>query len=451
MKREVPANATIKDVIAALDAEGVTIVHVGIFDANGIFRERRLPLENVIRTFDDGGTFVNVLHQWDTADKVHGQGPYTGETVAIDPHSLRSYPFESGSVWLVADYTGPSAKTSPRELLKQQIEKARQMGFEITSAFEFEFIVLQETAASLREKGFDGLTTYATDNSCWAGQSAAIYNEFVRDLDKTLYNANIESAGSGLELGPGCFETTLQAASPMKSADEAAFFKLITKAFCRRRDLTASFMAQLSADLPGLSGHLHLSLTDKHSRRKIFHDTSAPDRMSSTMRSFVGGLVALTPETLALCAHTVNAYRRLVPGNWAPRTASWALQNYAAAVRVVPEPEAACRLEFRLPAADTNPYLALAMTLGAGLWGIEHNVEPPPPITSGGPGETPAGATPLPRDLREATDRLDASEVAREIFGDSFIDHFVTSRRHEDDQVHRQVGAFERARYIESV
>ncbi|MGI9303906.1 MAG: glutamine synthetase family protein [Gammaproteobacteria bacterium] len=442
---------SIDKVVRSLKDENVTVAHVGIFDMDGVFRERRLPLDEVSSTFDDGGTFVNVLHQWDTADTVYGPGPFVGESVAVDSESVRPYPFEPDAALLIADYTGPSASTSPRELLKRQIAKAAQMGFDVRSAFEFEFIVLDETAASLREKGFENLNTFAADNRCWSGQSAAIYSDFVRDLNAVMSTANIPLAGLGLELGPGCFEATLKAGPPLKSADDAAFFKLFTKAFCRRRDLTASFMAKLSVDFPGLSGHLHLSLRDKQSDRNAFYDGTATSHMSTTMQSFIAGLVTLTPEALALCAHTANAYRRLVPGNWAPRTATWAVQNYAAAVRAVPEPQARCRLEFRLPAADTNPYLTLAMTLGVGLWGIEHSTALPAPIAGGGPAETPEDTAPLPHDLREAAERLRASESMRAILGDEFIDHFVASRRWEEAQVHQQVSAFERARYIETV
>ena len=98
--------------------------------------------------------------------------------------------------------------------------------------------------------------------------------------------------------------------------------------------------------------------------------------MGTTMRQAVAGVVGLTGDLTAMVAHTVNAYRRLAPGNWAPKTATWAVENYAAAVRAVPAPEDQARIEFRLPGADTNPYLAIAATLGAALHGIERGYGP---------------------------------------------------------------------------
>ena len=444
----------LKAVLANLEEDGVAVVHIGLADLDGVFRERRFRLAEFAE-FAEGATFVNVLPQWDIADRVFGEGPFVGEPITIDVESLRPYPFEADAVLLVADYAGPSAALSPRELLRGQVAKAAAMGYGVRCAFEFEFIVLEETAHSLRDKNFEGLTPFAVDNSCWAGQTAAVHGDFVARLEARLAAADVPLHGLGAELGPGCFEATLKAGEPLRAADDACFFRLFTKAHCRREDLTASFMAQLGADYPGLSGHIHLSLVDNKSGTNAFASSTATagDGLSDACRGFIAGVVELAPEALVLCAHTVNAYRRLTPGNWAPQTATWALQNYAAAIRAVAEPESRCRLEFRLPASDTNPYLALAMMLGAGLDGIERNSEPPPPIVTAGTGESApgelAGATKLPHDLFEAAERLDGSRRAREIFGDVFIDHFVASRRAEEIAVRRQVSAAERARYLE--
>lgn len=439
------------DLIGDLTKNGVTTAHVGIFDLDGALRERRLALTDLAPYLDGGGTFVNVLHQWDTAESVHGSGPFVGEAIAIDPASARRYPFEPDAALLIADFTGPSGALSPRNLLRGLVERAAAAGYAVRCSLEFEFIVLDETAESIRAKGYDDLTPFAPDNRCWAGQSAAIYSDFVRELQELLEAADIGLYGLGLELGPGCFEATLGASDPLKAADDAALFKTFTKAFCRQRGLTASFMAQLSADYPGLGGHVHLSLADAKTAKGVFHDGGDGQRMSPTMRSFIAGLIELAPDSLALCCHTVNAYRRLTPGNWAPRTATWAVQDYSVAVRAVPEPQDVARLEFRLPAADTNPFLALAMVLGAGLYGIEKKTALPPAVEGHGPGSDPEGAPALPHDLLEAADRLDKCAAAREIFGNPFIDHFVATRRHEEAALRKHVSAFERARYIEAV
>jgi glutamine synthetase len=117
---------------------------------------------------------------------VFGCGPFEGEAISFDAGSVRSYPFEADAVLVIADYAGPSAGLSPRGLLATQVAKAAAMGFDVRAAFEFEFIVLEETAHSLREKNFGELRDFAVDNRCWAGQSAAVYANFVTDLEQRL-------------------------------------------------------------------------------------------------------------------------------------------------------------------------------------------------------------------------------------------------------------------------
>ncbi|MBN36485.1 MAG: glutamine synthetase [Rhodospirillaceae bacterium] len=434
-----------------LRRRGVKTVHVAIPDLDASLRERRLALDDVETAFGPGGTFVNVLHKWDSGESVIGEPPFVGEAMSLDWNSVRDYPFEADAALVFSDYAGPSAQLSPRELLKAQIKRARAMGFKIQAALEFEFHVLDEAAETLRDQGFDGFGMYAPDNRCWASQSAAIYSDYVADLNGVLDTLGVGVYGLGLELGPGCFEATLRATDPLRAADDAVLFKTFTKAFSRRRGLTATFMAQLSAQHAGLSGHVHLSLSDARTGKPLFHDAKDKDGMSKTMRHAIAGLVDLAPEALALCAHTANAYRRLTPGNWAPKTATWAVQNYAAAVRAVPSPAKLARMEFRLPASDTNPYLAIALTLAGALHGIETKAKLPAPITRGGPDETPEGVPGLPHDLLEAADRLDVCKPARALFGDRFVDHFVATRRHEEAVIRKHVSAFERARYIEAV
>jgi glutamine synthetase len=439
------------DAETVLEAEGIERVHVGIFDLDAAFREQRLPLDQVRAALAGRYSFCNVLHKWDTGESVFADPPFVDEDVHIDPASLRRYPFEPDSALFVADYAGPSRGLSPREVLKAQLARADDMGFAVRAALEFEFIVLDESAQSLRDKGYEDLQPFAPDNRCWSGMTAATNADFVADLEDMARTLGIPLYRLGMELGPGCFEATLAARDALAAADDAALFKVYTKAFCRQRDLTASFMAQLSTDFPGLSGHVHLSLADKQSGRPLFHDPGDPLGMSRQMRGFVGGLVGLLPDGLALCSHTVNAYRRMVPGNWSPRTPTWGVRNYTTAVRVMSSAPETARIEFRVPAADTNPFLAMALALGAGLGGIEGGTAPPPPIEGDAREVVPEGLEPLPRNLLEASERLAASAQARACFSDTFIDYFVASRRREIEIADRHVSAFERARYIEVV
>lgn len=436
--------------IKALEAIGADTVHVGVFDFASVFRERRLRRDDLIKGADTA-VFANVLPKWDSAENILFPGPYRSETVTYDLASLRPYPFEKNAAALVADYSGPQARIMPRRVLADQVAKAHAMGFDISAAFEFEFIVLNETADTLRAKGFTNLSHYAADNRCWSGQTAATYAPFVSDLEDLLARAGVDLYSLSVELGPGCFEATLRHRDALRAADDAAFFRMFTKAFCRQRDLTASFMALTGAGFPGIGGHVTLSLNERKTGRNVFGDRNDANGLSTTAKSFLAGIIDGVPEVFPMIGNTVNAYRRLAPGSWAPKTVSWAPYNYAAAVRTAAETEEMTRLELRLPGSDLNPHLALAAMLGAGLDGLERKLElTSAPIASGGPNEIPEGVERLPVDLLEATKRFRASAKARARHGDQFVDHYAALCEAEDTALRRVVSAAEVQRYLEA-
>ena len=434
----------------ALEAIQADVIHVGLFDYAGMFRERRLRRADLLKGAETA-VFANVLPKWDVGEHILFPGPYGSETVSYDVSSLRPHPFERNAAALVADYTGPQAEIMPRRVLAQQIDKAARLGFDVLAAFEFEFIVLNETAETLRAKGFADLNPYAPDNRCWSGQTAATQAGFVGDLEGVLGRGGIDLYSLSVELGPGCFEATLRHRTAMRAADDAAFLRLFTKAFCRQRGLTASFMALTGAGFPGIGGHIALSLSERKTGRNVFGDRSDAHGLSPAAKSFLAGLIDGVPDVFPMIGNTVNAYRRLAPGSWAPKTVSWAPYNYAAAVRTAAETEEMARLELRLPGSDLNPHLALAAMLGAGLAGLECRLAlTAEPITSGGPNEIPAGVERLPIDLLEATRRFRASAKARSRHGDAFVDHYAAVCEAEDAALRKVVSPAEVQRYLES-
>jgi glutamine synthetase len=169
------------------------------------------------------------------------------------------------------------------------------------------------------------------------------------------------------------------------------------------------------------------------------------------MSHFIGGQQALMPEFTALFAPTVNSYRRLVPGLWAPTAASWGIDNRTCALRVVPGTEKSTRVEHRLPGADTNPYLALAAAIASGLHGIENKIDPDAPVTGNAYENTLAAERQLPRVLEDASAFFAKSEVARDWFGDAFVDHFAASRDWEVRESRKHVSDWELSRYFELI
>ena len=220
---------------------------------------------------------------------------------------------------------------------------------------------------------------------------------------------DMEIEGLHTETGPGVLEAALKVDDALSAADKAALFKTFCKIFFQRRGMMATFMAKWSQDWPGQSGHLHSSLLDKKTGKGVFFDADKPMHMSDELRWYVGGQQALMPELLAMVACTTNSYARLVPGFWAPTEATWGYENRTCALRVIGGSEKSQRVEYRIAAADINPYIALSAAIGSGLWGIENRIEPSAPIVGNSYAMTHADELALPRTLTEAAGKLRAS------------------------------------------
>src|SRR5690606_17390120 len=222
------------------------------------------------------------------------------------------------------------------------------------------------------------------------------------------------------------YEAAITYSDAVEAADRAVLFKAGTKEVGAGLGIMPTFMARVAEGLPGSSGHSHQSLWDVEGTRNVFFDPDAPHGMSKVFRSYLAGILALLPELLVLVAPTVNSYKRLVDGFWAPTTPTWGIDNRTVACRVIPGSTKSTRLEFRVPGSDANPYLSVAASLAAGLWGIEQGLELRPETI--GSGYADPSAERLPRTLFEATARLRESSVMRDLLGADFVDHFVATR-----------------------
>ncbi len=425
------------------------VAHVGIFDFTGTFREKRLDASGFLAGLESGWRFIDALPFWMHDETCFREKGFVDEAVRIDPNSVRRYAFEPAALLAIADYTGPSAAISPRATLARVINKARDLGFEAFAGFEYETIFLAEDGASLRAKNWQTLQPALPHNRCWSGVAPAADTTLLKFVHDQLRACHINLAHYCMELGPGCVEYCLGPDPLLKAADDAALFKVFTKALARRHGLTASFLAQLDQGYPGLGGHLSISLRDKSGKPLL--ENNSEGGLSPTARAFLGGILAMAPHWMCMFAPTVNAYRRLRPGNWAPRAANWGLGNYSCAVRVVAADPTSTRFEFRLPGADAVPHMTAAMVLGAGLWGIETSANPGAPVTGDGRLAQTAPGDELPTSLEEAARRFAQSEPARSLFGAPFVDHYSAWCAAEAAAFHAHVSAFERARYLETV
>ena len=172
--------------------------------------------------------------------------------------------------------------------------------------------------------------------------------------------------------------------------------------------------------------------------------------MSTLMEHYIAGQLRCLPEILPMFAPTVNSYKRLVEGAWAPTTLTWAFDNRTTALRVLAGNESSARLETRVVGSDANPYLAMAACLASGLYGIRNKLKLDTPETIGsGYADTKNGT--LPRNLWEATQAMKTSTIAAELFGPEFVDHFVRTREWEWRQFSKAVTDWELKRYFEII
>lgn len=451
-----------------LEARGVTRAKIGGFDVDGVLRGKYVSMDKLKSALASGFGFCDVIFGWDIADVLYDNAatvagapgaPVTGwhtgypdAKAVLAKETLRLIPWEPGTAAILADFrdeAGGPHPACPRSLLRRVIDRATAMGFSAKFSCEFEFFLFQETPRSLHEKGFRELTSLTPGMFGYSWVREGQQRQLMADILEGMKAFDVEIEALHTETGPGVYEVAIRYDEVLRAADKAALFKVGMKQIAHEHGLSVTFMAKWNASLPGSSGHLHQSLW--RGDKSAFQDDSAPDGLSKTMRHYIGGQCALMPELTALYSPTINAYKRYVPGVWAPLTATWGVENRTTAIRVIGAGTDATRVEYRQTAADINPYIAMATCLAAGLYGIEHEIEPPAPVRGDAGEGGDDGRAPIPRTLKEAAHLLSQSKAAREILGERFVEHYVRTREWEVRQYERAVTDWELKRYFEAV
>jgi glutamine synthetase len=448
---------TAADAKAIVEQRGLSHVKVGVFDIDGIMRGKYMSRAKFLSALESGYGFCDVVLGWDCQDQLYDNVKFTGwhtgypdAPVRILPDSCRPLPFEEPNLFFLSEFTGPAEPICPRGLLRRVIDRARKLGFEAYAGFEYEVFFFDETPNSVREKHYRNLKPMAPG---WFGYSV-IRNSAAADFYGQIL-ATCEAMDFGIEglheeTGPGVIEAAITFDRALAAADKAALFKTFVKVLAQRNAMMATFMAKWSRDWPGQSGHIHLSLKSSDGK-PAFYDESQPHSMSETMRHFVGGQQKLMPELLAMVAPTINSYTRLIPGFWAPTDSTLGVENRTCALRVIPGSAKSQRVEYRVAAADANPYVILAAALASGLWGVENRVEPEPLVEGNAYDRKFPERLALPRTLWDAAQRLKKSKMAREWFGNEWVDHFAATREWEEREFRKHITDWELARYFEII
>lgn len=451
-----PQNAV--ELARLLDEHGVRRFKLGVFDIDGVMRGKYLERGKFLSSIDHGLGFCDVVVGWDSADQLYDnttvsgwQTGYRDAPVRLDPTTVRLLPFEPATALVIGGFAGDYEAVCPRAVLARTLARAAGLGYAAKAALEYEMFVFDETPHSVREKGYRNLRPLTPGMFGYSVLRSSVHHELYHELLDTMAAMDCEIEGLHTETGPGVIEAALRYDDAARAADKAALFKTFAKVLLQRRGLMATFMAKWSNQYPGQSGHIHVSLVDAATGHNCLYDPAGEHELSEVMRWFLAGQLRYMPELLPMVCSTVNAYRRLVPGMWAPTHANWAIDNRTTAIRAIPAGPKATRSEYRVGPADANPYLALAAAIGSGLRGIEERLPLPPRVVGNGyesPGE---GAQPLPATLREATALFRASTVARALFGDTFVEHFAATRDWEDRESRKHVSDWDLARYFEII
>jgi glutamine synthetase len=434
-------------------------VKLAVSDIDGILRGKYVSAEKFLGIADDTFGFCDVVFGWDCNDVAYDNAKVTGwhsgypdASAKIDLSTFRKIPWEQDVPFFLGEFTEKNGITPyfcPRTLLKKIKSEAEREGFKAFFSQEFEWFNFRETSNSINEKDFKNLNPLTPGMFGYSILRTTLENPYFSDLFELLKAFNIPIEGLHTETGPGVYEAAITYGDILEAADRAVLFKTAVKEIAYKHGIIATFMAKISENLPGCGGHVHQSIWDLDSQRNLFYDENAHDKISPFMKSYIAGQLYCLPHILPMYAPTINSYKRLVEGAWAPTTLTWAVDNRTVALRALPASNKSTRLETRVMGSDCNPYLAMAACLASGLYGVRNGLNLQEATKGNGYRDYSHGT--IPRNLFEATSKMKESDVAKELFGEQFVEHFCNTREWEWRQFMKSVTDWETKRYLEII
>ena len=333
----------------------------------------------------------------------------------------------------------------PRLVLKRQMAQAAKLGYEMMAGVEAEFFLF------LRKE--DGTPTTVThDAGGYFDLTPVDLGEIARrDIVNVLQMMGFEVEAAHHEVAPGQHEIDFKYADALTTADDLLTFRWVVRNIALQHGLHATFMPKPIFGQNGSGMHTHQSLF--RNGENAFWDPKAREELSQVMRWYVAGLLKHARGFCAVTNPLVNSFKRLVPGYEAPVNVAWSHRNRSPMVRIPARRGNGTRLELRMPDPASNPYLALAVQLAAGLDGIAHRMTPPDPVdkniwTLSVRERRRYRIQELPRDLGEAITLLKKSTLVREALGDHIFDHFIAAKDQEWQEYIAQVHEWEIDRYL---
>jgi len=451
---------TTKEIIQYVKDHPSGKVKIAFSDIDGILRGKYISAEKFSSAIENGLGFCNVIFGWDTGDVVYDNVQFTGwhtgypdSPGVLDINTFRKIPWENDVPFFLGELTdekGDPSQVCPRQLLKKIMNEATRQGFSPFFSQEFEWYNFAETPQTANDKQFKNLTPLTPGMFGYSILRSSSENPYFTNLFDWLKKFNVPLEGLHTETGPGTYEAAITYSDVLEAADRAVLFKTAVKEIAYRHGIIATFMAKINEGLPGCGGHVHQSLWDKAGKKNLFYNEKDKFRMSELTKNYLAGQLYCLPEILPLFAPNINSYKRLVQGGWAPTTLTWGMDNRTVALRVLANSSKSCRLETRVIGSDVNPYLAMAGCLASGLYGIKNKLKLKQPPTSGNGYQDDSNGV-LPSTLIEATRQMKTSKIAKELFGEKFVEHSTQTREWEWRQHLKAVTDWEYKRYFEII
>ncbi|TMD17576.1 MAG: glutamine synthetase [Chloroflexi bacterium] len=441
-----------------LEQTATTYVRCQFIDYLGLGRGREVSAEYLQRYSERGVAMAPVNYTWDIEDHDYDRryGPEAGDVFLVaDPSSFVALPYLKGNGHVFCDVITADGSPWPgctRQLLKRIVAQAEQNLGVASMGFEQEGFLLKKDADGFRPAtGFRHHTSDLFD----------VHQAFMSELLDVLQQLGTPVEKFNVEDGNGQIELDVKPGPPLVAAEQYFRLKQAFRFVARQHGFVGGFMPKPFDNISGSGLHLHLSLHDS-TGSPIFGDAGTGDRdgLAERARHFIGGLLAHAPALVALGCPSVNSYKRLRPGLFAPTHAAFGIGNRSAMIRVLRTrtgsgADPGQRIELRAADGTCNPHLLAAAVLVAGLDGVARAVDPGASIAAD-IGNLPAatlataGIRQLPVNLSEALDGLEADATFRDAFGTEIIAGFLRVKRLEWSKYNAHVSDWEYARYADA-
>ena len=363
-----------------------------------------------------------------------------------DLETLRIVPWHEATALVLCDVLqqdGTPVAPSPRQVLRAQLARLAERGFEADVGTELEFVVFRDTYESAWEQAYRGLTPANLYNVDYSLVGTARVEPLLRRIRNEMQIAGMTVESAKGECNLGQHEITFRYADALTTCDDHSVYKTGAKEIAHQDGCSLTFMAKYD-EREGNSCHVHISLRTSRPDEPALAG-AGPHGFSPVMEHFLAGQLACLRELTYFFAPNVNSYKRYVAGTFAPTAVAWGLDNRTCALRVVGHGPS-LHVETRVPGGDVNPYLAVAALVAAGIHGIDHELALEPALE----GNAYASDAPrVPSTLRAAADLLAASQVALDAFGADVVGHYVHAAEVELDAFGSAVTDWERFRGFE--